>query len=208
MDVAVIFAVFPLIFVGELPDKTALAALVMGSRYRGSWVFSGIAAAFLMHVVIAVGLGKLLSLAPRRVVEGVVGALFLVGAVLLLRESTEDRQQEASAEEERAVDRVADRPPADRPATYRQVAGTAFGVIAVAEFGDLTQILTANMAAKYNDPISVGIGAVLALWAVGGLAIVGGKGLLRVIPLRLITRLAALVMAGLAAYSLAQAATG
>jgi putative Ca2+/H+ antiporter (TMEM165/GDT1 family) len=201
MSITVILAVFPLIFVGELPDKTALAALVMGSRYRGSWVFAGVAAAFLMHVTIAVALGKLLSLAPHRIVELVVGLLFLVGAVLLLREGNDADEEEDEAED--AEDRLA-----GRPATFRRVAGTAFGVIAVAEFGDLTQILTANLAAKYNDPLSVGLGATLALWSVGALAIAGGKGLLKVIPLKLITRIAALVMAGLAAYSLIEAIRG
>src|ERR1700760_1993235 len=98
MSITVILAVYPLIFVGELPDKTALAALVMGSRYRGSWVFAGVAAAFLMHVTIAVALGKLLSLAPHRVVELVVGLLFLVGAALLLREGAEDEDDEIEAE--------------------------------------------------------------------------------------------------------------
>lgn len=203
MNVAVIFAVFPLIFVGELPDKTALAALVMGSRYRASWVFAGVAAAFLMHVVIAVALGQLLSLAPRRIVELVVGILFLLGAVLLLRESKDAEEETDDAGAERASAELA-----GKPATFRRVAGTAFGVIAVAELGDLTQILTANMAAKYHDPFAVGIGSTLALWAVGGLAIVGGKNLLRVIPLTLVTRLAALVMAGLAAYSIVESATG
>src|ERR1700753_922064 len=108
MSITVILAVFPLIFVGELPDKTALAALVMGSRYRGSWVFAGVATAFLMHVTIAVALGKVLSLAPRRVVELVVGVLFLVGAVLLLREGNEEEEDEEAAEQ--AEDRLAGRP--------------------------------------------------------------------------------------------------
>jgi putative Ca2+/H+ antiporter (TMEM165/GDT1 family) len=203
MDITVIVAVFPLIFVGELPDKTALAALVMGSRYRGSWVFAGLATAFLMHVTIAVALGKLLSLAPHRIVELVVGLLFLLGAVLLLREGAEDEEESEDEAETAIGDGLA-----ERPATFFRVAGTAFGIIAVAEFGDLTQILTANLAAKYNDPLSVGIGATLALWAVGGIAIAGGKGLLKLIPLKLITRIAALVMAGLAVYSLIQAAGG
>jgi putative Ca2+/H+ antiporter (TMEM165/GDT1 family) len=202
MSVTVILAVFPLIFVGELPDKTALAALVMGSRYRASWVFSGMAAAFLMHVVIAVALGRLLSLAPHRVVELVVGLLFLLGAGLLWRESGRQEEQEEQAEADVAVELGV------KPATFRRVAGTAFGIIAVAEFGDLTQILTANMAAKYDDPVAVGIGAVLALWSVGALAILGGRGLLRLIPLRLITRLAAAVMAALAVVSVVEAVRG
>ena len=64
-------------------------------------------------------------------------------------------------------------------AGFGKVAGTAFGVIMVAEFGDLTQIMTANLAARYDDPLSVGLGAVLALWAVAGLGIVGGKALMK-----------------------------
>jgi putative Ca2+/H+ antiporter (TMEM165/GDT1 family) len=201
MDLAVVFAVFGLIFVGELPDKTALAALVMGSRYRMSWVFAGVAAAFLIHVVVAVALGQLLSLAPRRIVEFVVGTLFLVGAVLLVRESNAGEPDETEAEA--AANRLA-----GKPATFGRVAGTAFGVIAVAELGDLTQILTANLAAKYHDPLSVGVGATLALWSVGGLAIVGGRGLLRIVPLTLVTRLAATVMAGLAVYSIVEGIRG
>ena len=201
MDLVVVFTVFGLIFVGELPDKTALAALVMGSRYRMSWVFAGVAAAFLMHVIVAVALGQLLSLAPRRIVEFVVGALFLVGAALLIRESNAEEPDDDEAEA--AANRLA-----GKPATFRRVAGTAFGVIAVAELGDLTQILTANLAAKYHDPLSVGVGATLALWSVGGLAIVGGRGLLRIVPLKLVTRLAAAVMAGLAVYSIVEGIRG
>jgi putative Ca2+/H+ antiporter (TMEM165/GDT1 family) len=53
------------------------------------------------------------------------------------------------------------------------VAGTSFLVILAAEFGDLTQFVTANLAAKYQDPLSVGLGAVLGLWAVAALAITG-----------------------------------
>ena len=49
---------------------------------------------------------------------------------------------------------------------FWRVAWTGFAVILVAEFGDLTQIATATLAARYHDPLSVGVGAVLALWAV------------------------------------------
>ena len=81
-------------------------------------------------------------------------------------------------------------------------------MIVVAEFGDLTQIVTANLAAKYADPLSVGLGAVLGLWAVGGLAIVGGRSLLKVVPMSVITRVAAGVMAVLATISIVGAITG
>lgn len=187
-NLAVVGAVAPLIFVAELPDKTALASLVLGTRYRASWVFSGVAAAFVVHVVLAVAAGALLGLLPHRILEGVVGAVFLLGAVLLLR----GRHEEA-IEEDR--DRVG----------FWRVAATSFTVILVAEFGDLTQIVTANLAAKFHNPISVGIGAVLGLWAVAALAILGGQGLLRLIPIKWIVRVAALVMVILAGFSLVEA---
>ena len=42
----------------------------------------------------------------------------------------------------------------------------SFGVTMLSELGDPTQIITATLAARYDDPLAVGIGAVLALWAV------------------------------------------
>jgi putative Ca2+/H+ antiporter (TMEM165/GDT1 family) len=48
---------FGVIFLAELPDKTALASLMLGTRYRGSYVFAGVAAAFAVHVVLAVAAG-------------------------------------------------------------------------------------------------------------------------------------------------------
>jgi Ca2+/H+ antiporter, TMEM165/GDT1 family len=192
MSLAVMATVFAVVFPAELPDKTALASLVLGSRYRPSWVFAGVAAAFAVHAALAVAAGSLIGLLPRRPVEGAVAALFVAGAVLLLRgrhESDDDEHVELHGKE---------------PGFWR-VAWTGFGVILVAEFGDLTQIATATLAARFHDPLSVGIGAVLALWAVAGLAIAGGRGLLKVIPLTWITRIAAAIMLVMAGFSLAAA---
>jgi putative Ca2+/H+ antiporter (TMEM165/GDT1 family) len=196
VDLIIILTVFGIVFLAELPDKTALASLVLGTRYRPSQVFVGTAAAFLVHVVLAIAAGSLLTLLPGRVLHAVVGALFLMGAILLLRGRHEEEEEEEL--ELRG----------DKPATFRRVAGMSFGVILVAEFGDLTQIVTANLAAKYHDPISVGIGATLGLWAVAGLAIVGGRGLLKVVPITVITRIAAAIMGVLAVISLVEAIRG
>ena len=196
MSLPVIATVFALVFLAELPDKTALASLVLGSRYRPAYVFAGAASAFLVHVCLAIAAGSLLTLLPHRVLEGVVAALFLLGAILMLRGHGE-------ADEDEDLDIKEGTAP-----TFTRVASTAFLVILVAEFGDLTQILTANLAAKYHDPLSVGLGAVLALWSVAGLAIVGGRGLLKVVPLTVITRIAALFMLVLAGISLFSAIRG
>ena len=188
---AVALTTFAIVFPAELPDKTAIAALILGSRYRPQWAFAGIAAAFTVHVVLAVTAGSLLQLLPRRSVEGIVAALFAVGAVVLLRGGHEDPVQA----------------PEHEP-TFRRIVVTSFTVIAVAEFGDITQIVTANFAAHYRQPLSVGVGSLAALLAAAGLSMIGGRALLRVLPVAWITRAAALAMLVLAGFSLANAIRG
>lgn len=184
--------VFGVVFLAELPDKTALAGLVLGTRYRASYVFAGVAAAFLVHVVLAVAAGSVLTLLPQQLVHAITGVLFLGGAaVLLMKKDDEDEEV---------------RKPQDQ--SFWKVAGAGFMLILVAEFGDLTQIMTANLAARYDDPLSVGLGAVLALWAVAGLGIVGGKALMKRVPLGLITKIAAVLMLGLGVWSLWEAIAG
>ena len=192
MSLAVAATVFAVILLAELPDKTALASLILGSRYRPGYVFAGVAAAFTVHVGLAIAAGSLLTLLPHRPLEFVVAALFACGAVLLLRgrpEKSDDEQVQVFGRE---------------PGFWR-VAWMSFGVILVAEFGDLTQVATATLAARYHDPLSVGTGAVLALWSVAAVAIAGGRGLLKVIPLTWITRIAAGIMLVMSGLSLAAA---
>jgi putative Ca2+/H+ antiporter (TMEM165/GDT1 family) len=184
--------VFGVVFLAELPDKTALAGLMLGTRYRASYVFAGVAAAFVVHVALAIAAGSVLTLLPHRWVQGVVGLLFLAGAAMLLLKKDD---------EEEGV-----REPADH--SFWKVAGSGFMLILVAEFGDLTQIMTANLAARYDDPVAVGLGAVLALWAVAGLGIFGGRLLMKRVRLALITRVAAVVMLVLAGLSLYEAIAG
>ena len=175
----------------ELPDKTVLACLVMGSRYRPAFVFTGAAVAFTVHVALAVTAGSLLGLLPHRPVQAVAGVLFLFGAVLLWRQYRQDSSDDAAE--------------GGRPSRFLPVAATAFAVVFAAEFGDLTQMLTVGLAVRYGDPLAVGIGSVLALWAAAGGAIIGGRSLLKVIPMTWLTRGAALVMLALAVASIVTA---
>lgn len=183
---------FGVVFLAELPDKTALAGLMLGTRYRASYVFAGVAAAFAVHVALAIAAGSVLTLLPHRLVQAVVGVLFLAGAAMLLLKKN-DGDEEV-------------KPPADQ--SFWKVSGAGFMLILVAEFGDLTQIMTANLAARYDNPVSVGLGAVLALWAVAAIGILGGRTLMKYVPLRLITKVAAGVMAALAVFSLYEAIAG
>ena len=77
----------------------------------------------------------------------------------------------------------------------------------MAELGDLTQVLTANLAAHYHQPWSVFLGACLALVTVVGIGVVSGRALLRVLPLGVIRKAAGLILAGFAVYSAVAAAT-
>ena len=189
MSLLIALAVFPVIFIGELPDKTMFASLVMATHGKPSRVWLGAAAAFLVHVVIATTLGvALFHIVSHQMLELIVAAMFLVGALLAWRETTKD--EEELVEEESAK---------------HGVTVAAFIVIFLAEWGDLTQILTANLAAKYHSAISVGVGATLALWAVAAIAVASGTTLLRFIKVNTIRKVTVVVLIALAGYSLFEA---
>ena len=176
---------FPVILVGELPDKTMFASLIMATKGRPRHVWLGAAGAFLVHVVIAVTAGvALFAVLPRRAVDAVVAGLFLFGAIYAWREGAKEETQLV-----------------DREASRHGAVLTAFLVIFLAEWGDLTQILTANLAARYHSALSVGVGSLLALWAVAGVAVASGQTLLRFVKVSTIRKVTAVVLVGLAAYS-------
>jgi Ca2+/H+ antiporter, TMEM165/GDT1 family len=184
MHPAVALAVFPVIFIGELPDKTMFASLVMSSRGHPRAVWLGAAAAFFIHVVIATTIGVgLFKLLPQRVLDLVVALLFFGGAIYSWREGSHDESGLVARE----------------VASHRQVATAAFFVIFLAEWGDLTQILIANLAAKYQEPFWVAVGSVAALWSVCGLAVTAGQGVLQRLPMGVVRRVTAgiLVLLGL-----------
>ncbi|HEY1652905.1 MAG TPA: TMEM165/GDT1 family protein [Acidimicrobiales bacterium] len=192
MQLDVVLAVFPIIFLGELPDKTMFASLVMSTRGRPFVVWVGAAAAFAVHVVIAVTIGvALFHLVPHRALEGIVAAMFFVGGVLALREARKQHSEEELVERE--------------VGSHQRVLFTAFLIIFLAEWGDLTQILTANLAAHYHDALSVGIGALLALWAVAALAVLAGQSVLRLINIATIRIITAVVLFGLTGWALWEA---
>ena len=188
MQPGVVLGVFALIFVAELPDKSMIATLILGSRSRPVLVWIGATAAFGVHVAVAVLAGRLLALLPHTWVEVVTAVLFAGGAVYLLL--VPEAREEAGGEDEAA----------SAPSGLRPVA-TAFVVILAGEFGDLTQILTANLAAKYHQPLSVFVGAFAALATVAAIGAFGGRALLHVLPLAVIRKVGGVLLAGLAVYT-------
>lgn len=185
MNAYIALACFPIIFVGELPDKTMFASLVMATKGRPLHVWLGAAGAFAVHVAIAVTIGvALFRLLPHQAVDAVVAVLFLAGAVYAWLQSRSD--------DEETVPGV--------PAS-RSVVLSAFVVIFAAEWGDLTQILTANLAARYGSPVSVAVGAIAALWAVAAIAVTAGGTLMRFVSARRVRQITAVVLVLLAGYT-------
>ncbi len=191
MDVYVALICFPVIFLGELPDKTMFASLTLATRGRPRQVFLGAAAAFAIHVAIATTVGvAIFEVLPKRGLDSFVAALFLAGAVYSWFFGARDEGETVRKE-----------------ASKHGTLATAFLVVFLAEWGDLTQILMANLAARYHSPLSVAVGSVLALWAVAGLAVIGGQALLRVLKvstMRKVMAVVLLVLAGFSAWSAAR----
>src|SRR3984957_2820116 len=141
--------VFGVVFVAELPDKTALAALVLATKHRPIPVLLGAAAALAIQSLVAVAAGSLVSLLPSRPVHIVSGVVFLVSAVLMWRKE----EDVPGSEDSRA------------PTGFWRSTWLVFGVVFIAEWGDLTQVATATLAARYRQPLLVFSAATLALWS-------------------------------------------
>jgi putative Ca2+/H+ antiporter (TMEM165/GDT1 family) len=199
VSIVIALTVFALILPAELPDKTMVATLVLSTRFPGPAVWLGVCAGFAVQSAVAVAAGGLVSLLPSRIVHAVTAFMFALGAVLLLRA----KQEDVVEEERELTAELADEPP--RP-SFRRAVLTSFAVLFAAEWGHLSQILTANFAAKYGDPVAVFLGAWCALALIAGLAVVAGRALLRVVPLEWVRRLAAALFAAMAAVTGLEAA--
>lgn len=191
MHLGIILLVFGIIFVAELPDKSMVATLVLSTRYPSLLVWLGAALAFLLHVVIAVTIGRFLTLLPHKLLESIIAVLFLLGAALVLsgKYGLGDSVKRAQLS-----NRQIHKP--------WLVFVTAFSVIFIGEWGDITQIVTADYAARYHDPINVAFGATLGLWTVTALAVVVGARALKLIPPKVLQRITGLVLVGFGIASL------
>jgi putative Ca2+/H+ antiporter (TMEM165/GDT1 family) len=191
MDLTALVLTFGAIFVVELPDKTFLATLVLATKYRPILVWVGVSAAFAVQTTVAVLLGHAATFLPDEVVKSVALLMFLAGAVLLIREGR-SHQQDTGEE-------YAEGPSG---ATGLRAVLASFLVLFAAEWGDLSQLLTISLVAKYQAALSVFIGALSALMLVSGLAVVAGRTLLRYISLHVLHYVGAGICLVLAALTL------
>lgn len=195
MHISLFLLVLGVIFLAELPDKSMIATLVLGTKYRASYVWIGAASAFLTHVLIAVLAGQLLTLLPHRVHDLIVAALFLIGALLLFF-------GEHGLEKDPTPGAI------KNSHSFWKVAGTTYGVVFLGEWGDITQIMTANYVAKYHEAFTVGAGALLGLWAATTVAVVAGNKILTRIPGKVLQRIVAAILFIFAIISTVSAISG
>jgi Ca2+/H+ antiporter, TMEM165/GDT1 family len=186
-----------LTFLGELPDKSLFASLVLGTRYRPGYVWAGAAAAFAVQMAIAVTAGRLLSLLPHHLVDAIVAVLFLAGSACLWVTSFRPQHPDGADAARQG----------GRPASILRIAGTSFGVVFLAEWGDITQLTAANLAARSN-PVAVFIGAVLGLWLIAALAVNLGAKSLDLIPMAWVRRITATILLALGIYAALTALPG
>ncbi|MER6132853.1 TMEM165/GDT1 family protein [Streptomyces sp. NPDC001815] len=192
LDPLAILTAFGLIFLAELPDKTMFASLAMGTRMRPLYVWFGTSTAFVVHVAIAVGAGSLIGLLPDWTVKSVSAALFAFGAFMLLRGDGDDDEEDSGG----------------RTVTgFWPVYTTAFMAVFISEWGDLTQITTANLAAT-NGVASVAVGSAAALMSVSALALLAGRFIAKRVPLKTVQRIGGICMLGLAVWSLVEIFAG
>jgi Ca2+/H+ antiporter, TMEM165/GDT1 family len=172
--------VYGIVFVAELPDKTALAALVLATRHRALPVFLGSAAALAVQSLVAVAAGQLLTLLPARPVHIVAGIVFLVSAVVMWL-----RHEEAAGA---GLDEA-------NAKGFWGSTWTVFGIVFIAEWGDLTQLATGALAARYAAPVAVFVGATAALWTVAAIAAFVGNRAGKLLSGSVVQRVAAVLFA-------------
>ncbi len=202
MDLGVAATTCILVIPAELPDKTFISCLVLSSRHRPLPVWTGAVGALILQAGIAVVAGGLLDLLPKLVVRSVVAAIFLLGALYLLlttERSETERGETLARGEEKAL--------AASRAEFWRVTATTFGVIAVAEFGDITQVLIANLSARDRDKLAVFTGAAVGFALVSVCGVLAGRTITRFVPLAVVRRLSGLALLGLAIYSIVALAT-
>lgn len=192
LDPWAILTAFGLIFLAELPDKTMFASLAMGTRMRPLYVWFGTSSAFIVHVAIAVGAGSLIGLLPDWIVKLVSASLFAFGAFMLLRTGGGDDDEDGGTK---------------TVTGFWPVYSTAFMAVFISEWGDLTQITTANLAAS-NGTWSTAIGSAAALMSVSALALLAGRFIAKRVPLKTVQRIGGLCMLGLAVWTLVEIFTG
>ena len=166
----ILLATYGTILLAELiGDKSIYTISSLAMRFRPLYVFCGFAAAFMIKMLLAVLLGRVIAELPASLVAITSTATFFFTALIIWFRKSDDKQKEHEHEKH-----------------FSRAALITFFAILCSEWADVGQIMAATLTARYRMPLLVWIGATLALVTKGLLALVLGRGLRRRIPLQML----------------------
>jgi putative Ca2+/H+ antiporter (TMEM165/GDT1 family) len=177
-DLTLFLSTFGLIFLAELPDKTAIATLILATRNNPWAVFIGVALAFVVQNMVAVLFGSLFGLLPPHIIHIASGLLFLVFAVMMWTRHQEEKSETTK-----------------KSLSFSRVIWTSFTVIFIAEWGDLTQLASATLVAKTHLALTIFLASTAALWSTTAIAILIGHHAKKLIDPVLLQKIAAAAFA-------------
>jgi putative Ca2+/H+ antiporter (TMEM165/GDT1 family) len=178
---------FATVALAELADKTQLVCISQACRYPAGPVLAGSAAALITVTAIGVAFGSVLYwLLDPELIGTVAGALFLAFGVIMVINWYRDRGKEP---EEVCEDDLDADPNA--PVTSWSVFASTFGLVALAELGDKTQLAVIALSGKYGNPIAVFVGASVALVAVSAAGVMAGRMIAGKVSLQVVELVAA-----------------
>lgn len=157
---------FALIAAAEMGDKSQLVCMTLAARHRAIPVILGAIAAFAFLNTLAVVFGvAIANWLPDYVVSGVVAVLFLVFGIHALRTNSDDDDEETLIEK-----------------SSHNIFFTTFLLIAVAEFGDKTQLAVVALSST-QIPLGVWIGSTAGLAFTSILGCIAGRTILQKLSL-------------------------
>ena len=169
-----------IVALAEMGDKTQLLALVLTARFRKPWpIVLGIFVATVANHALAGALGAwVTTLLSPQALRWILGASFIAMAAWML---VPDRLEE----------------PGVRQASCLGVFGTTVLVFFLAEMGDKTQIATVMLAARYDAWVWVVLGTTLGMMLANAPVVWLGERITRLVPLRVVHIVSAVIFAGL-----------
>ena len=174
-----------IVALAEMGDKTQLLALLLAVKFRQPWpIVAGIFVATIANHALAGALGAWVTtvLGPD-VLRWVLGASFIAMAVWML---IPDKIDEDEADK---VPRLG-------------VFGTTVVAFFLAEMGDKTQVATVMLAAQYHAYYWVIAGTTLGMMLANAPVVWLGERVTRLVPLRLVHVVSALIFLGLGVWAL------
>ena len=169
-----------IVALAEMGDKTQLLALVLAVRFRKPWpIVLGILVATLVNHGLAGAVGAwVTAFVGPEILRWVLAGSFIAMAVwMLIPDTLDDAQSESQPR--------------------WGVFGTTVVAFFLAEMGDKTQIATVMLAARYHAYFWVVAGTTLGMMLANVPVVWLGERMTRLVPMRLVHTVSALVFAAL-----------